>query len=209
MEELHDPELLASYLTRYRIQSLFDTQELPFRLYRYETGEMMNILHSMDDYLKFVVEGTFRSYSVNSEGNYSLVREDGGFCVLGDMALCGIAMENHYHEVTEPVLTVELPLYGLRETLMNDNRFLRHLIRRLGEKLSIGSRIMTGYTLEEALLYHLQVECPDHRITSVEDTAFRLNYSRSQLQRVLRNLTVQGILEKQGRGTYQLRSVEK
>lgn len=205
MKEILDHGLLNRYLKRYHIEALFDTPDLPFQLYEYDQGELMNVPHPTTEYLKFVVEGSFRSYSINSEGKYAFgAKARSAFYVLGDLEFCGFYDDSHYDEVVEKILTIELPLHTLRETLLNDNRFLRHLIHRIGTKLSAGSYMMMSTSLEDSLLYYLRNECPDHRITSVEDTAFRLNYSRSQLQRVLRDFTARGILEKQGKGTYQL-----
>lgn len=206
MKELHDVALLARYITRYHIDALFDTPDLHFVLYEYEPGEIMNLHRSTTEYLKFVVEGSFRNYSINPDGGYAFgAKRNNAFYVLGDLEFCGFWNEANQHEAVDTVRTVELPLHNLREVLLNDNRFLRHLIRSIGSKLSAGSHMMVSTSLEESLLYYLRNECPDHRITSVEDTAFRLNYSRSQLQRVLRDLTSRGILEKQGKGTYQMK----
>lgn len=206
MREIHDQELLDHYLKRYNIEALFDTPDLTFHLYEYDQGELMNVLHPTTEYLKFVVEGSFRGYSINSEGKYTFgAKAISAFYVQGDLEFCGFRNASHYDEVVEKVLTIELPLHTLRETLLNDNRFLRHLIHRIGTKLAAESHMLMRTSLEDSLLYYLRNMCPDHRITSVEDTALRLNYSRSQLQRVLRDLTSRGILEKQGKGSYQLK----
>ena len=206
MREIQDQELLDRYLKRYNIEALFNTPDLPFHLYEYDQGELMNVLHPTTEYLKFVVEGSFRGYSINSEGKYAFgAKAINAFYVQGDLEFCGFRNASHYDEVVEKVLTIELPLHTLRETLLNDNRFLRHLIHRIGTKLAAESHMLMRTSLEDSLLYYLRNMCPDHRITSVEDTALRLNYSRSQLQRVLRDLTSRGILEKQGKGAYQLK----
>jgi len=59
MQEVQNKEQLEFYLEKHHIRELFDTPNLPFRLYRYEVGEMMNILHPGQEYLKFIVEGSF------------------------------------------------------------------------------------------------------------------------------------------------------
>lgn len=205
MKELMDKALLREYLQKFHIDALFDTPDLPFRLYEYAPGELVNILHPTSEYLKFTVEGAFRSYLICPDGRCTFFTEHRNtFFVIGDLDFCGCCADKFYQEVLEPLRTVELPLLNLRETLLNDNRFLRHLVRRVGQKMSACSQFADNSNLEDTLLYYLRQECPDHRITRVEDTALRLNYSRSQLQRVLRNLTARGVLEKRGKGTYQL-----
>ncbi len=202
MKEIQDKALLNRCLQQFRIESFFDTPDLPFHMYEYETGEFLNTIHSPKDYLKFIVEGSFKIYKICSDGSYYFLAESRNhFEVLGDLEFCGYQEDDHCQEVLERIRSVELPLFTIRECLWQDNRFLQYLIRHICGKIATQNHF---HSLEDALLYYMRVESPDHRITSVEDTAFRLNYSRSQLQRILRNLTAQGILEKQGRGTYRL-----
>lgn len=42
MRELTDAKLMNAYIEQDRIRSLFDTERLPFRLYRFEKGEILN-----------------------------------------------------------------------------------------------------------------------------------------------------------------------
>ena len=205
MHQIFAPELVQDYLKRYNIEALFDTKELPFQLWEYAPGEMMNVLHRSEDYLKFVVEGAFRIYAVRPDGSwYHLVDYKNGFGLLGDMEFCGFSDDSHFQEVIQPVRTIELPLVALRETLMGDNRFLRYVLHTMGWKMTLGYRGADASGLEDRLLNYLRNECPGHRIINVGDTAFRLNYSRAQLQRVLRDLTARGILAKEGKGKYRL-----
>lgn len=205
MQEILDQVLLETYLNQYNIRSLFDTPDIPYRLYTYEPGEMMNILRPTTEYLKFVVAGSFDLYSVREDGVRNLIRHFEGFGFLGDLEFCGKNAGTRYQEVIDQVYTIELPLKALRPVLMEDKRFLRFVLNNLAEKLSAAMPLKAEFpSLADTLVYYLRYECTDHRITSVEDTAFRLNYSRRQLQRVLRELTEQGVLLKEGKGRYKL-----
>lgn len=57
MREIRDPELLEHYIHKFHIRSFFDTRDLPFRLYEYAPGEMINIVHPLQESIKFFVEG--------------------------------------------------------------------------------------------------------------------------------------------------------
>jgi len=57
-------------------------------------------------------------------------------------------------------------------------------------------------TASKSLIAYMRWRCPNHTITNVSETAFHMNYSRRQLQRVLKELTEQGILRHLGKGHY-------
>ena len=205
MREIQDNKLIEKYLSEYKIDTYFDTPNLPFRLYEYTPGEMMNVLHPGDEYLKFIVRGVFDLYTILDDGSPYLIHHCKGFGFIGEMDYCGKQAAGRYQEVIETVHSIELPLKSLKEVLDKDNRFLHFLLDTMASRLALSMHIRTIDTsAEDVLLAHMRWRCPNHTITSVEETAFHLNYSRRQLQRVLKKLTEQGVLEKLGKGTYRL-----
>ena len=205
MQEIRNPQKLETYLNQFHIRELFDTRDLPFRLYCYEVGEMMNILRPTREYLKFVVEGSFDLYAIREDGVRHLVRCCEGFTFLGDLEFCGKDAGLRYQEVTRTVHTIELPLEALRPTLQQDVRFLNFLLDTVSTKLAGTSMDLVGFSdLRERLLYYIRYECPDQTLTNVGQTAFRLNYSLRQTQRVLQELTRDGVLTRKGKGHYTL-----
>ena len=205
MQEIQNREQLEFYLESNHIRELFDTPNLPFRLYRYEAGEILNILRPTRDYLKFVVEGSFDLYAVRADGGRHMVRRCEGFTFLGDLEFCGKDAGMRYQEVTRTVYTIELPLEVLRPTLQQDVRFLNFLLDTMSTKFAGTSMELVGFSdLRERLLYHVRYECQDQTISSVSQTAFRLNYSLRQTQRVLQELTREGLLRRKGKGCYTL-----
>ena len=62
MREIKDEKLLRYYLEQYHIEDIFDTKNLPFQLFEYEKGEMLNICHAPKDYLKFIVNGEWKVF---------------------------------------------------------------------------------------------------------------------------------------------------
>lgn len=205
MQEIRDSQKLETYLEKFHIRELFDTPNLPFRLYRYEVGEMMNILRPTGEYLKFVVEGSFDLYAVRADGVQHMVRRCEGFTFLGDLEFCGKDAGLRYQEVTRTVYSIEFPLQALRPRLQQDVRFLNFLLDTMSTKFAGTSMDLVGFSdLRERLMYHIRYECPDQTIISVSQTAFRLNYSLRQTQRVLQELTRDGLLKRIGKGHYAL-----
>ena len=205
MQEIRDRKKLENYLKTYKIEERFDTPDLPFRLYRYEVGEMMNILRPSRESLKFVVEGSFDLYAVREDGTRHMVHRSEGFTFLGDLEFCERESGMRYQEVTRTVYAVELPLEQLRPQLKRDVRFLNFLLDTMSAKFAGAVMNMGAFPdLRQALLYHIRYQCPERTITNVGQTASRLNYSLRQTQRVLAELTRQGLLRKTGKGHYTL-----
>ncbi len=206
MTECLDPGLLEKYLKKYKLRELFDTKDLPFRLYRYEVGEMMNIAHPQEQYLKFLVDGCVAMYTVSIDGSVKQLLEEKAPAFWGEVEICGRSFSNHYHEVLKTAYCIELPLEPLRDILWNDLTFMQYLVGRMSESIYLATGIIENMTddLETRLLYHLRHNCPDKTMSGMESTAQYLQCSRRQLQRVVKKLTDNGQLEKNGWGTYSL-----
>lgn len=206
MREIQDPKLLEHYIRKFHIRSFFDTPELPFRLYEYEPGEMINVVHPMEESIKFITEGVFDHYMIQEDGTPYLIAHCDGFGFMGDLAFCGRQPPGRYQEVIETVRAVELPLEPLRGVLENDNRFLRFLIDTMAQRMtmSLTTRVCDT-SAEHAVLAYMRWRCPNQTITNVSEAAFHTNFSRRQIQRILKNLTEKGTLQKLGKGHYVLR----
>lgn len=208
MHEIRDRELLEHYIKKYHIRSFFDTADLPFRLYEYAPGEMINVVHPMEESMKFIVEGVFDHYMIQEDGSPYLISHCDGFGFMGDLAFCGRQPPGRYQEVVETVRAVELPMAEMRPVLENDNRFLRFLIDTMAQRMTASMHIRSDMdSAEKALIGYLRWRCPEQTITNVSETAFHLNYSRRQLQRVLKSLTQTGILIHRGKGCYTLAQI--
>lgn len=210
MHEIQNPQLLEAYMEKYQIRSYFDTPELPFRLYEYAPGEMINVVHPMEESIKFIVEGEFDHYVIQEDGVPYLIAHCEGFGFMGDLAFCGKKLPDRYQEVIKTVRAVELPLEPFRQILEADNRFLRFVLDTMAQRMTMSMHIrLADSSAESSLIAYLRWSCPDQCLQNVGETAFRLNYSRRQLQRVLKNLTDRGILRKESKGRYRLVSGTK
>lgn len=209
MREIRDPELLEHYLRKYHIRSFFDTPDPPFRLYEYAPGEMIHVVHPVEESIKFIVEGVFDHYLIQNDGSPYLISHCDGFGFLGDLAFCCRQPKNRCQEVLETVRAVELPLEPLRSILENDNRFLRFLIDTMAQRMtmSLNTRVCDT-SAEHAVLAYMRWRCPNQTITNVTEAAFHTNFSRRQVQRVLKELTDDGVLIRKGKGCYALRNTE-
>lgn len=206
MKELKDQSLLNNYLLQYKIQDLFDTKDLPFQLYEYEAGEIMNYKRPLDNYLKFIVSGEISLYSIMEDGEQFTGFKGPFFGLLGDLELCGIKMENNYQEAITTVHSIELPLNKVRSQILDDNTFLRYLLYRIVKRhvQMTKPELVHSTSVEKRLLHYLEYESTDHTISGVEAMAFRLRCSRSQVQRALKTLIQNEKIQKTGKGKYKL-----
>ena len=207
MVECNDPKLLEKYMKKYHIRENFSTPDLPFKLYRYEVGEMMNILHPQEQYLKFIVDGRLGVDTVDSDGNLQRIIEETAFVYFGEVEILGRSFSNHFHEVLETVYSIELPWEPLREILWNDLKFLQFLVKHMSRTIYVATNSMEASSedVQTKLLRYIRTECENQTIAGMEATANRLRCSRRQLQRVISLLVEQGVLVKTGWGTYAIK----
>lgn len=205
MKEINDPTLLRRYIEQHQIEKIFDTKQLSFRLCQYERGEILNYIRETGSCLQFIVSGAVQIYAVRNDGSrYPLCYLD-AFTLLGDMEFCGENELPFLVEAVKKVHCVELPLFGCRTALLNDNRFLRYLLRSVAHKLAMVSQENAVYsTLEEKFLHYLQQDCQGGLMCGVEHAVIHLRCSRRQLHRLLRSLTERKMIEKVGKGSYRM-----
>ncbi|MBR5316880.1 MAG: hypothetical protein IKU39_03200 [Lachnospiraceae bacterium] len=206
MIEITNTTELEKYIEKYNIRDMFDTPDLPFKLYRYEIGEMMNHAHPQEKYIKFLVEGTVASDEIDINGNIKRLFEETALAFWGEAEICGYSFSNHLHEVVETAYCIELPLEPFREILLDDKRFLQYLVKRMSGSIYHATHMLSymNYSIEDRLIYHLKYIYPNHTFSGMDLTAKRLQCSRRQLQRVVNQLVKENKIKKIGKGTYSL-----
>lgn len=206
MKQIQDPGKLAECLRRYRIEELFETKQLPFLLRQYERGEILRSPWESANSLQFVVAGAVQIYGVRRDGSYTPLTYTDDFTLLGDMEFCGEFPGPHVVEAVQTVLCVELPLSLCREQLLEDNTFLRFLLRSVVRKTGAITQLEVDFdTVEQKLLYYMRHSCPGGELRGVEAAAIRLRCSRRQLQRALQSLCGKGRIEKVAKGVYRVK----
>lgn len=206
MKEIKDKSQLEHYMNKYSFDEMFDTPNLPFKLYCYEIGEIMNQSHPQEEYIKFLVEGTVASDEVDIDGSINRLFEETAFAFWGEVELYGYSFSNHFHEVVETAYCIELPLIPYRDILLNDKCFLQYLTKRMSNTIYTATHMMSymKYSIEDRLIYHMKYVCSNHSFSGMELTAKRLQCSRRQLQRVVNTLMKEGRIQKTGWGEYTL-----
>ena len=112
--------------------------------------------------------------------------------MLGDIEFSGADKQPFFTEAAESVICLAMPFRENQSALENDPVFLRFVLGQLAQKLSLSAVMDAAAQTLDA-------------ITSVNHALQPLHCSRRQLQRVLKKLCKEGLLQKTGRGCYRLR----
>ena len=205
MKEIKNPETIQKWIETSRIQDYFDTPDLPFRLYEYESGEMLVSPFKEFRELLFVVKGRVDIYGIKDDGNIIPINARKGRMILGDMEFCRKSRNQYHAEAKEQVVCLALPLESCRSKLERDVRFLHALLDSVTEKLELFSLLESSAdTIEDRVLLYMRNMCPDGELQGVGETTLKLRCSRRQLQRVLKKLCEEGKVKKTGKGCYRV-----
>ena len=171
-------------------QKNFQQRPPALQAVEFQKGELLNSPMFPLDCFYIIVKGSVSIYDLTE----------------GDIEFSGADKQPFFTEAAESVICLAMPFRENQSTLENDPVFLRFVLGQLAQKLSL-SAVMdaAAQTLEEKVLFFLRTVQPDHAITSVNHALQPLHCSRRQLQRVLKKLCEEGLLQKTGRGCYRLR----
>jgi CRP-like cAMP-binding protein len=210
MRKENNAKKLESFLKKYRIPSFFGIPSLPFELYSAARHEVINNELEFTDHLVFFVAGAIAITHIRDDGTSFTIGELTEFTVLGDMEFASSVTSPDLVVALKKSWFVVLPLRDIRQQLMNGPVFLRNMLASISRKFILFSTAMTvSGSLRTRLLYHMQVTRSDHMIHSVIRTCSLLQCSKRQLLRILKQLCEEGVVEKNGKGSYRLLRMEK
>lgn len=204
MKHIRDEELIDRFVERHQLQLLFDTKDLTFECLQYQKGEVLCSPLNTIGHLLFLVNGSVQIYALDPDGCKmpvaSITAATGQ--MFGDMEFSCGKPTAFFVEAAEETLCLALSICDYREQLHQDVRFLHFLLRSVSDKFDLCLHTeLACTTLEEKILRHLET-LPEHTIQSVEETALHLKCSRRQLQRVLKKLCEDDVIQKVSRGHY-------
>lgn len=205
MKEIKDKNLLLYYLNKFKVCDYFDTPNLQFKLYEYTAGEIISFVHPSRNYLKFMVNGEIRVYYLREDGDMFVIYQGSDQGLIGDFEFLITTDNEQYHEALTTVHSIELFLPPLKDTLLDDKKFLRYLLNQISQRYSDfqNASIYHHTTVETQILHYLE-QTPGHSLNGIEPMAFYLKCSRSQVQRALKNLIQKEKIKKIGKGKYEL-----
>lgn len=205
MKHIKDKKEIQHILDNAKIDQYFDTPNLLFTIRKYSKGEFLKHPLDGDDAFQFVIDGNVNIYYIRENGTKYFLSQCEGFFTIGDMEFLGHIKTPIYAEALGDVISITISLTQYQNQLLNDNKFLNLLLKTLSQILStVTTNTAIDSPLPERLLNHMKYHCPNGILHGIEKSAFRLNCSNRQLQRVLNELVKKEIIKKCGKGKYKL-----
>lgn len=210
MKKIPDQKLLSRLLSRHSIESFFSVQDLPFELYSFEKGEYLNNELDPLEYLLFPVSGAVRILHIRDDGSVHQISAENKTLCLGDMEFATGRTSLYLIEAAHSGYCIALPLKECRKQLKQDPVFLNFLLGQLARKIELASASQAlPRNLKERLDFYIRTQCQDNTLKGVERAASALSVSKRQLLRILKELCNEGIMEKEGKGTYRLLTADE
>lgn len=205
MRRLHDNALLKQFQEKWNIESIFTDPDLPFRFYRYSEGESLIAKNPLNRCIKFILEGTFRLYTITPDGSEYVIFQGYRQELISQWHVGAEHYQIIYVDAVTPVITAELLLDTCGERLMEDAKFLRFLLTQITSAYrEFAMEVIYQEETVEKRLISLLERVPEHCFSGVEEMAKRLHCSRSQLQKALHILVSSGRIQRTQKGCYQM-----
>ena len=187
------------------LSELYSAVPRAFHLARFQKGELLTGPTAPLENLLFLAEGSVHIYGLRENGSSFSVYLADQRTILGDFEFLQHTALPFYTEAAEDVLCILLDARHYRRDLEQNVSFLRLLLESLSSKFRLIFLIgNSSQPVEEKLLIFLRELQSDHTIHSINAVTQKLQCSRSQLQRVVRDLCKSGTLEHIGKGKCRL-----
>ncbi len=205
MKIIENADTIQALLKQHDILSIF-SDTVPCTLYEFEKGEFLNNELDPYNYFCFIISGASRILHIREDGSMFQIALINDFTCFGDIEFATGNYSPYLVEITKRTQCIAIPLQLCRKQLENDPLFLRFVLKNIGEKMEkITSENVLPKDLEERVLYYINYMCKNKTLRGVENASSALSCSKRQLLRILKKMCDEGILIKEGKGTYRIR----
>ncbi|TGA96024.1 cyclic nucleotide-binding domain-containing protein [Sporolactobacillus shoreae] len=213
MKEIRDNEQVKAYLSAFRIESVFNDQIVPhMSLYQFDPGESICGQGDVAQHLFVLVKGKVKIYTTSPEGKTLILSFKMPLEIIGDIEYVRDSDFINTVEAVSSVCMIGVDDHWLKKYADNDPGFLRFLLEIIARKFYIKSN-----SLSFNLMYPVEVRLASYILSvsfdasddqfkgwlnsaSLTDAANLIGTSYRHLNRVIRKLCLEGLIErKKGR----------
>ncbi|MCG8570051.1 MAG: cyclic nucleotide-binding domain-containing protein [Spirochaetes bacterium] len=210
MEIIKNNSLLYSYIDRYKINDLFQTDMAQFmELIYYQPGEFLLHNGQQVNHIYFLVSGKIKIYSLLENGKSFLNRFNRPLSILGEVEFLNNTLSSCEVEILFPSYCIRMPYDDVKKYAYNDPEFLRFMIQSISHKLYSTNNVtninqlyplenrLASYLIslsldEDSLLYIDEI-----KTSSLKEIAELLATSYRHLNRIIKKLMDKGIIERE------------
>lgn len=205
MERIYDKKKIINCIAKSKYHAVLDSLNIDFYLTKYEKGELVSSPFQNEFLFQIVEQGSINIYFIRDDGTrYSLSNGTTDY-FLGDMDIFYPKSNNIYAEAAERLTCISFSIEKHREILLSNNKFLELICNSLSAKIGTMTTIDAAPTsLTERVMSYMKYKCHNETLKGIEQAAFHLHCSARQLQRILNQIEVVGLVKKLGKGTYKL-----
>ena len=205
MKRFYDSAVIETYLKQTKFASVLDSLRTHLFVIQYQKGEFITTPLQGEHLFQIIVQGSVNIYFIRDDGTLYSLANGKKNDLLGEMEIFLHHPSNVYTEANDNVICIALSIETNHNVLMNNCQFLQMICESLTRKMeSITAFDATPASLKERVLTYMQYKCNEGVLKGLQQAAFRLNCSARQLQRILNQYEMDGIVIKRGKGTYKL-----
>lgn len=204
MKKSYDKAFVEACLKQTTFESVMEQLQQYLFVTQYEKGEFVATPLQEEHLFQIILQGSVSIYFIRDDGSvYSLAnsRKDD---LLGEMELFLHHPANVYAEANDDVVCLALSIEAVRSVLLENCRFLQLVCESLTQKMeSVTTLDAAPASLKQRVLIYMKYLCKGE-LKGLQQTAFHLNCSVRQLQRILNQHEADGTVIKTGKGAYRL-----
>lgn len=205
MKKIYDQNQIKNIVDQSIYKETLYLMNVPLFLIVYDPGEIIAAPWQEQPYFQVVSRGTLSVYLIRDDGSRYSLSGGGENYIIGEMNLFAGMGNQVYAEALDQLVTIAADSRLYRERLLNNIYFLQLTAAVMAEKLTVITNMdALASTLSERIMNYIRFKCENQRLCGLEKAAFALHCSSRQLQRLLNELVEKGMIEKTGKGTYQM-----
>jgi CRP/FNR family putative post-exponential-phase nitrogen-starvation transcriptional regulator len=217
MEYLNDEKKLDYYIKKYEIKSLFsehlfDNYYKYMSLVRFTKNEYIFLERSNLHYIYLFLSGKIKVCFLLNNGKQQLLNLITGMSIMGDLELFGISNPFLSLQTLEESYAIAIPLFFTQNYLFQDSVFLKQIGELMAKKIysfTSNTALNMNYELINRLCSYISFMSKEITVNDTKYLYFNENLSETtellgtsyrHLQRTLKKLQEDGIIDRYSKG---------
>ncbi|WP_121662192.1 Crp/Fnr family transcriptional regulator [Metabacillus litoralis] len=221
MNEMFNQDLLRFHLQEHKLDILFNQEILQdMQMYQLNKGEILCSNGDKLDQMYFLVKGKLKVFTTLPNGRSLLLRFNNPLAIIGDIEFTTqYEVKVNVESVYESLL-IGINFHILYKTFYNNPEFLQFILQKISHKLYSFSNFTSLnllYPVENRLASYLlsvmseennYIFSEDMRTPKLTEVADLLGTSYRHLNRVVKKLCLESIIERKKEGLY-IKDIQK